>query len=137
MRRFVAAIINIISAFVAVSALSLLHMQYPGESATTILNAPAFERSTEFNEILQERINSIFTLISLRNCFETNNELNYNLTVAESVDKNNGIRKWTIQNCLDESIAHGLYIDKNFNVDVLNESNVKPFSKNTVAPAGI
>ena len=132
MRRFIAAIINIISALIAVSALSYLHMQYPGENTTTILNSPAFERSAEFNNILQDRISSIFTLISLRNCFETNNELNYNLTVAESVDKNNGIRKWTIQNCLDEAIEHGLYIDKNFNVDILNEANVKPFSKNTV-----
>ena len=132
MRRFVAAIINIISALVAVCALSFLHMEYPGENVTTILNSPAFERSTEFNDILQERISSIFTLISLRNCFETNNELNYNLTVAESIDKNNGIRKWTIQNCLDESKEHGLYIDKNFNVDILSDANVKPFSKNVV-----
>ena len=132
MRRFVAAIINIISALVAVGALSFLHMEYPGENVTTILNSPAFERSAEFNDILQERISSIFTLISLRNCFETNNELNYNLTVAESIDKNNGIRKWTIQNCLDESIEHGLYIDKNFNVDILSDANVKPFSKNVV-----
>ena len=132
MRRFVAAIINIVSAVVVVSALSILTMNYPGETATTILNAPEFEESTEFNELLQDRINSIFTLISLKNCFETNNELNYTLTVAESVDRNTGVRKWTIQDCLDEAIAHGLYIDKNYNVDILNDSNVKPFSKSVI-----
>ena len=132
MRRFVAAILNIISAIVVVGALSLLYLNYPNESLTTILNSPSFEKTTEFNEMLQDRIDNIFTLISLRNCFETNGELNYNLTIAESIDKNNGIKKWTIQNCLDESIEHGLYIDKNFNVDILNEPNVKPFSKNVV-----
>ncbi|MBR4314060.1 MAG: HAMP domain-containing histidine kinase [Lachnospiraceae bacterium] len=132
MRRFIAAFINIISAVIVVGALSILHMQYPGESATTIMNAPTFEKSPEFNEILQERVNSIFTLISLKNCFETNNELNYNLTIAESVDKSNGIKKWTIKNCLDESKDHGLFIDKDFNVDVLVNSNTKPFSKNVI-----
>lgn len=132
MRRFITAIINIIAAIVVVGALSVLHMQYPGESATTIMSAPTFEKSAEFNDLLQERINSIFTLISLKNCFETNNELNYNLTIAESTDKNNGMKKWTIKNCLDESKDHGLFIDKNFNVNTLFSSNTKPFSKNVV-----
>lgn len=132
MKRFIAAILNVISAIVVVGALSLLYLNYPTESLTNISSSPSFEKTPEFNEMLQDRIDSIFTFISLRNCFETNDELNYNLTIAESVDKNNGMKKWTIQNCLDEAIAHGLYIDKNFNVDVLNEPNVKPFSKNVL-----
>ena len=132
MRRFVAAILNIISAIVVVVSLCVLRMEYPIESATTILNSPEFEKSNLFSELLHERIDSIFTFISLKNCFETNNELNYNLTIAESINKDSGIKKWTIQNCLDESILHGLYIDKNFNVDILNDSNVIPFSKNIV-----
>lgn len=132
MKRFITAIINIISAIVVVGALSILHMQYPGENATTIMNAPTFEKSPEFNELLQKRVNSIFTLISLKNCFETNNELNYNLIIAESVDKTNGVKKWTIKNCLDESKDHGLFIDKNFNVNALVSANTKPFSKNVI-----
>ena len=132
MRRFITAIINIVSAIIVVGALSLLHMQYPGEGAATIMKAPTFEKSPEFNDLLQERINSIFTLISLKNCFETNNELNYNLTIAESIDKNNGVKKWTIKDCLDESKDHGLFIDKNFNVNTLISSNTKQFSKNVI-----
>lgn len=132
MRRFIAAIINIISAIIVIGTLSVLNMEYSGGNWSSFLNAPTFEETSEFNEVLQDRINSIFTLISLKNCFETNNELNYNLIIAESLDKNNGIKKWTIQNCLDEAISHGLYIDKNYNVDVLNESNVKPFSKDNI-----
>ena len=129
MKKFISAIINIISAAIFITALSILQVNFPNEDATTILNSPEFEKSPEFNEVLQERIDSVFNLLSLKNCFETNDELNYNLTIAESLDKNNGVRKWTINDCLEEAKNHGLYIDKNFYVDVQNGPNIIPFSR--------
>lgn len=132
MRRFIAAIINVISAIVVVGALSILNMEYSSEVSKNLINTTSFEQTNEFNAILQDRIDSIFSLITLKNCFESNGNLNNNLIIAESVDKNNGIKKWTIQDCLDEAKAHGLYIDKNYNIGVLNEANVIPFSKNNI-----
>lgn len=132
MRRFVSAFINIVSAIIVVCALCILHIHFPGETANTVLNTTYYEDSTEFKSILQDRLDSIFALIALKNSFETNGELNYSLTVAESVDSNNTVKKWTIKNCIDKAVAHGLYIDKNFNVELLNEPTTKPFSKEII-----
>ena len=131
MRKFIAAMINVVAAVIAIIALSMLQMEYPDESVREVLNSVSFEKTDEFNEIVTNNISDIFTLISLKNCFETNGALNYTLIIAETVDKNNEIKKWTIQDCLVQATkVHGLYIDSNFNVEQSNDQTVIPFSKN-------
>ena len=131
MRRFIVAMINIVAATVAIISLSALQMEYSNESISAVLNSSTFEKTDEFNEIVSNNINDIFTLVSLKNCFETNGELNYTLIVAETVDKQGEIKKWTIQDCLDLATkVHGLYIDHNFNVEQSNSQGIIPFSKN-------
>ena len=123
--------INVVAAVIAIIALSMLQMEYPDESVREVLNSVSFEKTDEFNEIVTNNISDIFTLISLKNCFETNGALNYTLIIAETVDKNNEIKKWTIQDCLVQATkVHGLYIDSNFNVEQSNDQTVIPFSKN-------
>lgn len=132
MRRFIAAMINVAAAIVAIIALSVLQMEYPNESVKEVLNSSSFEKTDEFNEIVTNNINDVFTLISLKNCFETNGSLNYTLIIAETIDRNNEIKKWTIQDCLVLATkVHGLYIDSNFNVEQSNDQTVVPFSKNS------
>lgn len=130
MRRFIVAMINIAAAVVAIISLSVLQMEYSNESISAVLNSSSFEKTDEFNEIVANNINDIFTLVSLKNCFETNGELNYTLIVAETVDKEEVIKKWTVQDCLDLATkVHGLYIDHNFNVEQSNSQGIIPFSK--------
>lgn len=132
MRRFIAAMINIVAATVAIVSLSVLQMEYSNNYMKEILNSSSFEKTDEFYEIVSNDINDVFTLVRLKNCFETNGELNYTLIVAETIDKNNEIKKWTIQDCLDLATkVHGLYIDHNFNIEQSNSQGVVPFSKNT------
>ena len=131
MRRFIVAMINIVAAVIAIVSLSILQMEYSNNSINSFSNATSFEKTDEFNEIVTNNINDIFTLVSLKNCFETNGELNYTLIVAESVDKEGEIKKWTIQDCLDLATkVHGLYIDHNFDAEQSNSQGIVPFSKN-------
>lgn len=129
MRKFVATMVNIVSATIAVISLSILQMLYPKNTAIEVLNAPAFEKTDAFKEIVNEYIDDIFTYVSLKNCFELNGKFNYTLIVAESIDDTE-IRKWTVQDCLNEATSHGLGIDSNFNIS--KDMSAKPFDKNIV-----
>ena len=129
MRKFVATMINIIAAVVAIGSLSILQMEYPKDTAVKMLNSPAFEKSNGFKEIVSDDIDDIFTFVGLKNCFELNGDINYTLIAAESID-NNEIRKWTIQDCLKEATDHGLGIDSDFNIS--RDMSAKPFDKSIV-----
>ncbi len=131
MRKFVVAMINIVAAIIAVISLSVLQVEYPNNTFTEVLYSPSFEKTDEFYEIVANNIDDIFTLVTLKNCFELNGELNYSLIVAETIDKNNEIKKWNIRDCLDQATKiHGLYIDNNFNVGQITDHSVVPFSSN-------
>lgn len=129
MRKFVATMINIVAAIIAIVSLSILQMEYPRDTALKVLNSPAFENTSAFKEIVSDDINDIFTFVSLKNCFELNGKFNYTLIAAESIEDNE-IRKWTVQDCLDEAKLHGLGIDSNFNIS--KDMSAKPFDKNIV-----
>ena len=129
MRRFIATMVNMLSAVAVVVTLSLLQMHFPNEAITSIISVTNFESTKEFEEIFKERINNLFTLVNLKNCFESNGTYNNDLIVAESIEKNGIIKKWTIKNCIDEARKHGLYIDKNYNIDVQADKDAIPFSK--------
>ena len=122
--------INIVAAVIAVVSLSMLQMEYSNSDINTLISSSSFEKTDEFNEIVTNNINDIFTFVGLKNCFEANGKLNYTLIVAETIDKQDEIKKWTIQDCLDLAKIHGLYIDRNFNVEYSNSQDVLPFSKN-------
>lgn len=132
MRRFVTAIINIVAAIVAVVSLSMLQLMYPNDDYKDVLKSSSFEKSDEFSSILNERIDDIFLYVQLKNCFETSNRLNYDITVAESIDNENNIKRWTLKECLNSATMHGLFIDSDFTVDLLTDKNTVPFSKNTM-----
>ncbi len=129
MRRFVAAIINIISAIVAIVALSMLQYKYPDNNYSNVTRVSSFEKTDEFIDIINEKIDDIFLYVQLKNCFETNNKLNNDITIAESIDKDGNLKKWTIKECREEAIKHGLYIDTDFTVGVLSDQTTIPFSK--------
>ena len=132
MKRFVTITINIIAAITAVVSLSILQMKYSENNYNNITQVTSYEETVDFKNILEDKINDIFLYIQLKNCFETNNKLNYGITIAETIDKDNGLKQWTIRDCLDAAIAHGLYIDRDFTVNVLEDSNAMPFSNNTL-----
>ena len=126
MRKFFATIINIVSATIAIVSLSILQMLYPNNTAIEILNAPNFEKTNDFNQIVQENLNDLFTYVSLKNYFELNGSFNNSLPIATSIDGSE-IKNWSVQDCLDESIEHGLGIDADFNVS--QDPLAKPFNK--------
>lgn len=131
MRKFIVAMINIVAAIIAVISLSILQVEYPNNSFVEVLSSPSFEQTDEFYDIVANNIDDIFTLVTLKNCFELNGELNYSLIVAETIDKNNQIKKWNIRDCLNQATkVHGLYIDNNFNVGQIVDHSVVPFSSN-------
>ena len=131
MRKFIVAMINIVVAIVTVISLSILQVEYPNNSFVEVLNSPSFEQTDEFYDIINNNIDDIFKLVTLKNCFELNDELNYSLIVAETIDKNNQIKKWNIRDCLNQATkVHGLYIDNNFNVEQIVDHSVVPFSSN-------
>ena len=132
MIRFTTAFVNIVAAIIAIVAISIVQVEFSNTSTQEIVNSPSFEETVEFKNLLNERMDEVFTLISLKNVFESNNELNYSALVAESLDKANGIKKWTINDCLNEAKAHGLTIDSNYKVTIVDSAETIPFSKNVI-----
>lgn len=130
MLRFFSTIVNIIAAIVAVVTLSMVQIGFSNHNVVEILNASSFEETDSFKNLLNERINEVFTVISLKNAFETGDEINYSSFVAESIDKDNGIKKWTITDCLEEAKLHGLTIDTDYNVIINDDVNTIPLSRN-------
>ena len=132
MKQFIAAFINIIAAIIAVVSLALIQVEFNGSNIYDILHQPEFEKTDEFNKIVDERFDEVFSLISLKNIFEVNGQLNYDTIVAESLDEVNGIKKWTLGECVDIAKAHGLLIDKSYNVNVDTKQTFAPFQKDTI-----
>ena len=130
MIRFTTALVNIIAAIIAIIAISIVQVEFSNTKTQEIINSPSFEETVEFKNLLNERMDEIFTLISLKNVFESNGELNHSALIAESLDKVNGIKKWTINDCLNEARSHGLTIDNNYKVIVVDSAETIPFSKN-------
>ena len=132
MKQFIAAFINIIAAIIAVVALALIQVEFQGNNIYNILHSPEFEKTDEFARLFNERFNEVFTLISLKNIFEVNEKLDYDTIVAESLDEVNGIKKWTLSECLDVAKAHGLMIDKDYSVIVESNKNTTPFQRDVI-----
>lgn len=132
MLRFLTTIINIIAAIATVITLSMVQIEFSQNDINEIMSSPSFETTEEFNSILNERINQSFALINLKKVFESNGRLSYDALVAESLDKENGIKKWTINDCLNEAKSHGLTIDSDYNVIIVEDANTTPLSRNTL-----
>lgn len=132
MRQFIAAFVNIIAAIIAVVTLALIQVEFQGNNIYDILHSPEFEKTDEFASLFNERFNEVFTLISLKNIFEVNEKIDYDTIVAESLDEVNGIKKWTLSECLDVAKAHGLMIDKDYNVIMESNKNTTPFQRNII-----
>ena len=132
MKKFIAVFINIIAATIVIISLTLIQNEYPKDTVFEVLTSPPFEETSNFSNIMNEKIDTIFSLITLKNCFEKNGELDYNIVIAESLDAAGESKQWTIQECLDEAIAHGLYIDVNYDIQILSEQNTKAFSRNII-----
>ena len=129
MLRFFSTIVNIIAAIIAVITLSIVQVEFSNHNVVEVLNTTSFEETETFKNLFNERVNEVFNLIQLKNVFETNDEINYSALVAESIDKDSGIKKWTIADCLNEAKAHGLTIDTEYNVVVSDDSNAIPLSR--------
>lgn len=132
MIRFTTAFVNIVAAVIAIVTISMVQVEFSNTNTQEIINSPSFEETVEFKNLLNERMDEVFTLISLKNAFESNGELNHSALVAESLDKTNGIKKWTINDCLSEARTHGLIIDNNYKVTVVDSTETIPFSKSIV-----
>lgn len=132
MIRFTTAFVNIVAAVIAIVTISMVQVEFSNTNTQEIINSPSFEETVEFKNLLNERMDEVFTLISLKNAFESNGELNHSALVAESLDKTNGIKKWTINDCLSEARTHGLIIDNNYKVTVVDSAETIPFSKSIV-----
>ena len=129
MKQFIVAFFNIVAAIVAILTISMIQIEFPN-NANTILQSPAFEKSEEFNALTNERFEQMLSLISLCNTFENDDkELNYDIIVAESLDEVNGLKKWTLNECIEAAKSHGLYIDENYNVSILEDTKNLPFQK--------
>ena len=81
-------------------------VEMPSRDIIGIINSPVFEKTGEFNNVLNERINDVFTLITLQNSFEKNGELNYNTIVAKSIDSINAHTH--VLRRFQESLGHHL-----------------------------
>lgn len=132
MIRFTTAFVNIIAAILAILTISIVQVEFSNIKTQEIVNSPSFEETVEFKNLLNERMDEVLTLISLKNVFESNGEINYSTLVAESLDKANGIKKWTINDCLNEARNHGLTIDSNYKVSIIDSAETIPFSKNVI-----
>lgn len=132
MIRFTTAFVNIVAAIIAIITISMVQVEFSNTNTQEIINSPSFEETVEFKNLLNERMDEVFTLISLKNAFESNGELNHSALVAESLDKTNGIKKWTINDCLIEAKSHGLTIDNNYKLTIVNNAETIPFSKSIV-----
>lgn len=132
MMRFLTTLINIIAAVVAIVTLSMVQIEFSQNDINEIMSSRSFETTADFNSILNDRINESFTLINLKKVFENSGTINYDALVAESLDKENGIKKWTIKDCLDEAKKHGLTIDTDYNVITIEAANTTPLSRNTL-----
>ena len=129
MVRFFATFINILAAIATIITLSMVQIEFSHSDISAIMTSNSFESTDTFNNILKERMDESFTLINLKKVFETNNKLNYDALVAESLDKENGIKKWTINDCLNEAKKHGLLIDTDYTVILVEDNNTIPFSR--------
>ena len=132
MIRFTTAFVNIIAAILAILTISIVQVEFSNIKTQEIVNSPSFEETIEFKNLLNERMDEVLTLISLKNVFESNGEINYSTLVAESLDKANGIKKWTVNDCLNEARNHGLIIDSNYKVSIIDSAETIPFSRNVI-----
>lgn len=132
MMRFLTTFVNIIAAIIAIFTFSMIQIEFSHKDINAIMSSRSFESTEEFSQMLRERIDETFTLINLKKSFESNNRLNYDALVAESLDKENGIKKWTINDCLDEAKKHGLMIDTDYNVIRNEDSTTIPFSRSNL-----
>ena len=132
MIRFTTAFINIVAAIIAIVTISMVQVEFSNTNTQAIVNSPSFEETVEFRDLLNERMDEVFTLISLKNVFETNGELNHSALVAESLDKANGIKKWTVNDCLNEARIHGLTINNDYKLTTIDSAETVPFSKNVI-----
>ena len=132
MKKFIATVINMISAIIVIATLCILQSKFPQDDILAILSSPVFEKTADFTTLINDRVEEVFSLINLKNSFESNGELNYNAIIAESLDGSVGVKKWTVNDCLDEATKHGLYIDTDYNVKVQTDSKVVPFDKTKV-----
>lgn len=131
MKKFISILINVLSAIVAVATLCFIQIHFPQGDIIGVLNSPIYEKTDGFYNLINDRLSSIFTLINLKIPFETNNELNYDKIIAETIDKNGIIKDWTIGECLDIAVSHGIYINTKYNVEKINDSTSLPFDKNS------
>ena len=122
MKQFLIAFINIIVATITLVSISMIQIEFPDNKSYNDFNSLTFEKTDEFTNILNKRYNEIFSLISLKKAFEVNNELNYSNIVAETLDESNGMKKWTLNECLELAKKHGLMIDKDYDI-VMSETN--------------
>ena len=132
MRQLITTLLNILVAIIAVITLSIVQIEFSNSETQEIVNSSSFTFTDAYKNILNERMDEVFTLISLKNVFESNDEVNYSSLVAESLDKVNGIKKWTLNDCLNEAKAHGLVIDNDNNVIVSTNTSSIPFSKSVI-----
>ncbi|MBO6134488.1 MAG: HAMP domain-containing histidine kinase [Lachnospiraceae bacterium] len=132
MVRFITLFVNIIAAIIAITTFSMIQIEFSQSDINSIMSSTSFETTEEFYNIVSDRIDESFSLINLKKAFEANNRLSYDALVAESVDKENGIKKWTISDCLNEAKLHGLTIDENYNVVLTENASTIPFSRNTL-----
>lgn len=129
MKKAISLLINILAAIVAIATLCIIQIKFPQNNIISIISSPVYEMTDNFYNLVNERINNIFTLINYKIPFEHNETLSYDKTIAESIDINGVIKSWNISDCLDLAKEHGLYIDTQYNVSKL-EGSTTPFNPN-------
>ena len=92
MVRFITLFVNIIAAIIAITTFSMIQIEFSQSDINSIMSSTSFETTEEFYNIVSDRIDESFSLINLKKAFEANNRLSYDALVAESVDKENGIK---------------------------------------------
>ena len=65
MIRFTTAFINIVAAIIAIVTISMVQVEFSNTNTQAIVNSPSFEETVEFRDLLNERMDEVFTLISL------------------------------------------------------------------------
>ena len=111
MKKFFVPFLHLMSVFLLLLSLSILHFAPKGGDVLAFLKEKNYLSSSDFDSAISESVNDIFDYIDLRNLFETRGTLDLNHTIAQS-ETNGATRSYSLDYLIKYARSMGYYLNE-------------------------
>lgn len=133
MKKLIVLFLNIISAIICTIVLCIVSVRYPNNDLINMAVEPTFFNSTDFTSICQEKLDTFFNYIALKQAFESFGILDNNKIIARANYDDNTYRDITINIALEEAKKYNISITNDYKVvfdviDTIQDTAVLSFT---------